>query len=231
MHLVRFVLYQIGETCGNIVLVHGREVAMPTQPIDHTVQGYGYKQSRRTQSDVDFSLGADQSKNRHDSGENPDASARQLIQSILGSVPSRSTDSLSFREIVEYYESLQSEWNRAVNDDLVELGVAVTTPFRLMYDPAGAITVAGEHGDKEMINAYFIANPGRIDELGESFRLGKLADTAQNRLTPGEMGQSLQVEAMAMWYASNMDPSSLYQGGGLLFGSGGGIYKGLDIMV
>ncbi|BCS87928.1 hypothetical protein [Pseudodesulfovibrio sediminis] len=204
---------------------------MPTQPIDHTVQGYGYKQSRRTQSDVDFSLGADQSKNRHESGENQDANTRQFIQSILSNVPSRSAGSVSFREIVEQYTALQSDWNRAVCDDLAELGVKVTAPFRLMYDTAGSISVAGEHGDKDMINAYFTANPSRIETFGEAFRLGKLADIAENRLTPSEMGQSLQVEALSLWYASNMDISTLYQGGGLLLGSGGGIYKGLDIMV
>jgi len=154
-----------------------------------------------------------------------------MIQAILNRIPAGDDNRLSFKDVVDHHDTLQSTWNREVSDDLSNLGVAVSSPFRLMYDPAGAATVAGEHRDKEMINAYFTTNPSRVNELGESIRLGKLASGAQDRLSPNEMEQTLPPDAMAWWYVTNVDTSTLYTGGGLLFGAGGGVYKGVDIRV
>ena len=91
--------------------------------------------------------------------------------------------------------------------------------------------MAGDHGSREMITAYFATNPERALELGEVLQFGKLAGVAEGKLTPQDMSQTLQTEAMAWWYSSNMDTGSLFSGGGVLFGTSGVAYKGLDIRV
>lgn len=204
---------------------------MSTQRIEHTVQGYTYKRPQRTNEDAEFPLGPEQSKSRQE--ETPDSrdGVRGVIRSLLDQVPGKEEDRHSFKEIVEHHESMQRAWNEEVGHDLEALGVDISTPFRLMYDPAGAVTVAGDHPGKEMINAYFTTNPGRVEELGDILQVGKLASAAEARLAPQEMEQSLQTEAMAWWYSANMDTSTLFSGGGLLFGTGGTVYKGIDIRV
>ncbi|RWU02440.1 hypothetical protein DWB63_16155 [Pseudodesulfovibrio sp. S3] len=178
-----------------------------------------------------FPLNAEQSKNCQAEIPESGAGVRAYIRDLLSGVVSGSDDRLSFTEVVDHHSSLQSDWNREVEADLGELGVDTSTPFRLLYDPAGAALVVGDHPDKEMINAYFTANPGRVRELGETLQFGSLASTAQSKLTPADMDQPLHTEAMAWWYTANMDAHTLFSGGGVVFGAGGTAYRALDIRV
>nr|WP_287410612.1 hypothetical protein [Pseudodesulfovibrio sp.] len=204
---------------------------MSTQPIEQTVQGYTYKRPKRTQGEADFSLGPEQSKKRQETDADTQGSVRDHIRALLSKVADVGDDRVSFKAVSDYHDALQSGWNRDVSDDLADLGVNVSAPFRLSYDPAGGVTVAGDHPHREMINAYFSTNPARVNELGEILQFGKLAGVAESRLSPQDMEQTLQTEAMAWWYASNMNTTSLFTGGGMMFGAGGVAYKGLDIHV
>lgn len=202
---------------------------MSTQRIEQTVQEYTYQRPKRTREDVEFSLGPETSKSRQEDGADSRGSARGHILSLLRQVEGEGT--LSFADVIAHHEAAQSRWNSDVGDDLAELGVNVDTVFRLMYDPAGVVTVAGGHPDQEMIDSYFTANPGRVREFGDILQYGKLASAAETRLDKSGMEQPLGAEAMTEWYASNVDPATLSGGGGMLFGAGGTVYKGLDIRV
>ena len=204
---------------------------MSTQRIEHTVQEYTYQRPKKTREDVEFTLGPESSKNRQEDGTDSRDSARGHILSLLRQVDGESEGSLSFADVIAHHEAVQSGWNSEVGDDLAELGVNVDAPFRLMYDPAGAVTVAGGHPDQEMIDSYFTANPGKVRELGNILQYGKLASAAETRLNRSELEQPLSAEAMTEWYATNVDPATLSGGGGMLFGAGGTVYKGLDIRV
>lgn len=204
---------------------------MSTQRIEQTVQEYTYKRPGKSREDVEFSLDPETSKSRRDDGFDSRDSLRERVLCLLEKVDGESGRGLSFADVIARHEEAQKRWNREVGDDLAELGVDVTTPFRLLYDPAGVVTVAGPHPDKEMIDAYFTANPGRGDELGDILGMGKLASAARAGLSRSEQTRPVSAEAMAAWYADNLSPGALSGGGGLLFGPNGSVYRGLDIRV
>jgi len=204
---------------------------MSTQPIEQTVQGYTYKKPKRVQDDAEFPLGPEQSKKRQETSVETGGDVRNFIRGLLSQVESGEDGRLSFKDVVEHHASIQSGWNSAVKDDLGQLGVDTSSPFRLMYDPAGSVTVVGEHADREMIDRYFSTNPDRVKEMGDILQFGRLASAAESRFSMQDMDQTLQTEAMAWWYSSNMDTTTLFAGGGTVFGSGNTPYKGLDIHV
>lgn len=205
---------------------------MPTQRIEHNVYSYSQKQPRRPQSDADFPLAPESSKKRHGDVTDSSAAVRDRIQIILSDVPKRDGKTLSFQDVVDYRDTIETEWDRGIGDDLKELGVDMTASFRLMHDASsGKVRAIGDHPDKAKIDGYFESNPERADEFRIILQLGKLASVAQGKLTPKDMNQTLQIEAMAWWYQANMDTASLFQGGGVVFGAGGSAYKGLDIHV
>nr|WP_321513912.1 hypothetical protein [uncultured Pseudodesulfovibrio sp.] len=204
---------------------------MSTQPIEQTVQGYTYKKPKRAQDDAEFLLGPEQSKKRQENTVETRGDVRNYIRGLLSQVESGDDGRLSFRDVVDHHALIQSSWNNAVKNELGQLGVDTLSPFRLMYDPAGAVTVVGDYGDREMIDRYFSTNPGRVREMGDIIQFGRLASTAESRLSVQDMDQTLQTEAMAWWYSSNMDTTTLFAGGGTVFGAGNTPYKGLDILV
>lgn len=204
---------------------------MSTQRIEHTVQGHTYQRPKRTREDVDFSLGPEQSKSRQDDGADSRETARGCILSLLRKVEADTGGELSFADVIAHHEAVQSRWNGEVGDDLAELGVNTDVPFRIMHDPAGGVTVVGEHPGREMIDRYFVANPALVREFGEILQYGRLASAAEARLSPGEMEQTPGVGAMAGWFVTNMDTASLSGEGGIVVGGGGTVYKGLDIRV
>lgn len=205
---------------------------MSTQPIEHKVYSYTQKQRKRPQADVDFPLAPEQSKTRHEEAPDSKGTVRNHIQALLSDIPKGDGDRLSFQDVVNYRDSLETEWDQTVNSDLKAIGVDVTAKFRLMHDSStGKATASSDHPDKARIDAYFAANPDRADDFEKIIQLGKLANVAENKLAPQEMQQTLQTEAMAWWYQSNMDTTSLFMGGGVVFGMGTSAYKGLDIRV
>lgn len=204
---------------------------MSTQRIEQTVQGYTYQRPKKAREDVEFPLAPEQSKTRQDGDSGSGDGARGRIRSLLDRVEGDRDGAASFADVIACHESLQSGWNAAVGEDLAELGVNVGVPFRLMYDPAGVVSVAGDHPDREMIESYFTANPGRVRELGDILQLGRLASTAETRLSRAELDRPMAAGAMTEWYAANLSPGTLFSGGGVLVGAGGTVYRGLDIRV
>lgn len=204
---------------------------MSTQRIEHAVQGYTYQRPKKARADVDFPLGPEQSKKRQEDAADSDGDVRGHVQALLAQVPGNTKNWIAFADVVAHHEALQAQWNREVDNDLSDLGVNTQVPFRMIFDPAGTVTVAGDHPDKDMIERYFSTNPARVRELGDILKFGRLASAAENMLASSEMGQPLKIEAMAWWYSSNMDTSSLFSGGGMLFGAGGTVYRGLDLRV
>lgn len=206
---------------------------MPTQPVEHKVYNYSQPQPRRPQTDVDFPLGPEQSKNRQPE-ETPASKSgvRTHIESLLADIPKGEDGRLSFQDVVNHKDAVEAEWDQRVSADLEALGVDMSKRFRLMLDPGtGAVTASGDHPDKMRIDAYFAANEERADEFKNIVQLGRLASVAENKLSPDDMQQTLLPQAMAWWYQTNMDTSSLFTGGGVVFGAGGSAYKGLDIRV
>lgn len=205
---------------------------MPTQPIGNNIHSYAYKQSKRSQENVDFSLAPEQSKTRHQEVSESKGAIRGRIQVILSDIPKRAGSRLSFQDVVDYRDNLKIDWDRGVSDDLKALGVNMSEKFRLMHDPGtGDVTASSDHPDKARIDAYFAANQDRADDFQKIIQLGKLVGVAENKLAPQEMQQTLQTEAMAWWYQANMDTASLFSGGGVVFGMDSSSYKGLDIRV
>ncbi|OIQ52213.1 hypothetical protein BerOc1_00687 [Pseudodesulfovibrio hydrargyri] len=204
---------------------------MATQPIEQAVQGYTYKRPRRSASDGEFPLGPEQSKTRRDDGSASGSVLRGYLRDLLSTASPDAGGQLTFADVENRHAELLETWTDEVKADLEGLGVNTATVFRLLYDPAGSAAVAGEHPDKDMINAYFAANPDRVRQLGQALQFGKLAASARNGLPEQDMTRPLSAEAMANWYAANMPPQSLFAPGGVVVGAGAAPYKGLDIRV
>lgn len=205
---------------------------MATQPIGHTAHSYTYQKPRRRQEDAEFPLGPEQSKKRQPEVVQTGPTARDHIRSLLSAISGGTNERLSFQDVADHRDGLKSRWDSEVSEDLKTLGVSMSDRFRLMVDPAtDSVTTGSDHPDKQKIDAYFASHPERADEFKTLIQLDKLAETAENRLSPDNMQQSLLPDAMAWWYQTNMDTSSLFSGGGMIFGTGGSAYKGLDIRV
>ncbi|WP_316896495.1 hypothetical protein [Pseudodesulfovibrio indicus] len=204
---------------------------MATQPIEQTLQGYTYKRPKRTSSDAEFSLAPEESKSRRTDQPQSGSVLRGYLRDLLAEAVPAGEDRLSFVDVENHHAALLASWNDEVKSQLAGLGVDTSVPFRLLHDPAGAATVTGSHPDSEMVNAYFAANPDRVAELGKTLQFGKLAATARNRLSNSDMDRPLTTEAMAWWYATNMDSSQLFSTTGTVVGAGNTPYKGLDIRV
>lgn len=204
---------------------------MSTQPIEQTVQGYSYQRPKKTTSDSEFSLDAEQSKTRRVDTPASGSVMRGYLRDLLATAAPDGGSTLSFSDVEAHHADLLESWNSEVKADLTDLGVDTDSVFRLMHDPAGTATVVGDHPDKEMINAYFTSNPDKVTELGRTLQFGKLVATAKNRLSEKDMDRSLSTDAMAWWYSTNMDTASLFSPGGVVVGASATPYKGLDIRV
>jgi hypothetical protein len=155
------------------------------------------------------------------------------ISSVLDQIPKGDDNRLSFQEVQDYRETLGDKWDAAVMADLKELGVDVSSEFAMTYDPdTGTVTVPDSTEDADIINKYFEDNPDRVEEFHTIIQLGKLASTASTQLSQSQMMTSLQQQSLAWWYADNTDPTSWFEGGGLLaMGGSSSSYTGLNLMV
>ncbi|WP_319584259.1 hypothetical protein [uncultured Pseudodesulfovibrio sp.] len=204
---------------------------MATQPIEQAVQGYTYKRPKKSASDSEFPLGPEQSKTRRDETAASGSVLRGYLRDLLSTASPDSDGQLTFADVETRHTELLETWNDEIKGDLQGLGVDTSTAFRLLYDPAGAARVVGEHPDKDMINAYFSANPERVQQLGQALQFGKLSAAAQNSLSEQDMNRPLSAEAMANWYATNLSSQTLFAPGGVVVGAGTAPYRGLDIRV
>ena len=155
------------------------------------------------------------------------------ISSVLDQIPKGDDNRLSFQEVQDYREKLGDKWDASVMADLKELGVDVSKEFAMTYDPdTGKVTVPDSTEDAEIINKYFEDNPDKVEEFHTIIQLGKLTSTAASQLSQSEMMTSLRQQSLAWWYADNTDPSSWFDGGGLLAAGGSSAsYTGLNLMV
>jgi hypothetical protein len=156
------------------------------------------------------------------------------IYTLLDQIPKGDDNRLSFQDVEDYREDLGDQWDASVMDDLEALGVDVSNEFMMSYDPdTGKVTVPDDTEDADVINQYFEDNPDKVEEFYTIIQLGKLTSTASSTLTQNELMTSLQQQSLAWWYADNTDPTSWFDGGGLLsLGEGStSSYTGLSLMV
>lgn len=160
------------------------------------------------------------------------SSLRSQIDALLANIPKGSDNKLSFKEVHDYLEEQEKQWDETVKADLKELGVNTYEQFPLSYDPkAGTVTVAEGHPDKAVIDKYFADNPDKVAKFEEIIQIGKLTNTSKSNLTPVDIKRSIQQQSMAIWFEDNSDPTTWFSGGGMMFGAGNSSYTGLNIKV
>lgn len=154
------------------------------------------------------------------------------IMSYLSAIPKGEDNKLSFQDVDDYRTTLETEWDVAVMADLDALGVDISQQFPLTYDPAtNKVTVNGDHPDKAVVDKYFEDNPDKVDEFEKIIQLGKLTKVADSQLSQTELTTSLQQQAIGWWFEDNTDPTSWFEGGGLMAGTGMASYTGLNLTV
>ncbi|MGE4195140.1 MAG: hypothetical protein AB7E51_17280 [Pseudodesulfovibrio sp.] len=155
------------------------------------------------------------------------------IAALLDNIPKGDDNRLSFTDVENYRKEMGDKWDRAVMADLKALGVDVSKEFAMTYDPdTGKVTVPDKTKDAEIINKYFEDNPDKVAEFYDIIQLGKLNATASSQLSQSQMLTSLRQQSLAWWYADNTDPTSWFEGGGLLaIGGNATSYTGLNMMV
>ncbi len=157
------------------------------------------------------------------------SSMGQDILSYLSKIPAGEDGKLSFQDVDDYRQELETQWDVEVMADLEELGVDITQQFPLTYDPVtGKVTVSSGHKDKEIIDQYFEDNPDKVADFETIVQLGKLTATAADNLSLDMMGTNLQLQSLSWWYADNSDPTGWFEGGGMLAMSGGSSFLGLN---
>jgi hypothetical protein len=160
------------------------------------------------------------------------SSMGQDILSYLSQIPKGEDGKLSFQDVDDYRDKLETFWDAEVMADLEELGVDITKQFPLTYDSnTGKVTVSGDHEDKEIIDQYFVDNPDKVGEFETIVQLGKLTTTAEDKLSMDMLNTNLQLESLAWWYQDNTNPTSWFEGGGMLAMSGMSSYLGLNMTV
>lgn len=130
-------------------------------------------------------------------------------------------EKVTFKQIAEYRETLETKFSAQVRVDLAELGVSIDTPFSLNMTPDGKIEVLCDDAlAKEKIEKYLADNP----EVGEQFSyIQALANLERARQSPAasktawqdarNATKEMQASAIEMFFGdamkSGMDYSSL----------------------
>lgn len=156
------------------------------------------------------------------------------ISALLDQIPKGDDNKLSFQEVEDYRKSLGDKWDASVMADLKKLGVDVSSEFAMTYDPkTGKVTVPADTKDADVINKYFEDNPDKVQEFYDIIQLGKLTATASTQLSQSQKMVDLKQQTLAWWYADNTNPSSWFDGGGLLAFSQNASksYTGLNLFV
>ena len=156
------------------------------------------------------------------------------IMALLSKVPKGDDNKLSFQDVEDYRETLGEAWDLDVMADLAALGVDVSQEMPMTYDvETGKVTVADGTEGKEIIDQYFEDNPDVVSRFYDIVQLGKLASTAESKLSQDQRLQNIQLQTMAWWYEDNTDAQSWFDGGGLLAlqGQASTSYTGLNLMV
>ena len=160
------------------------------------------------------------------------SSMGQDILGYLSKIPKGDDGMLSFQDVDDYLGELETLWDASVMADLEKLGVDITQQFPLTYDTTtGKVTVSSDHKDKEIIDKYFKDNPDRVADFETIVQLGKLTNTAEDKLSQDMMTTNLQLESLAWWYEDNTDPTGWFAGGGMLAMGSGSSYLGLNLTV
>lgn len=158
---------------------------------------------------------------------------RSEIESLLDEIPKGDDDKLSFEDIRDYRAKLDEEFDDSVKKDLKALGVDVSRKFTLVHDGAtGKVTVDGNHPDKAIIDKYFEDNPDKVNDFKKLLQLDKLVSYTrpQQTLSQNDFKAQMQAKSMAWWLSSNMDASSWFSNGGMMFGAGAA-YQSLNLRV
>lgn len=175
---------------------------------------------------------ADKEKASKEAGSDGTSPVGKEIMEYLSKIPKGSDGKLSFKDVEEYRKELETKWDEEVAVDLAKLGVDVSQDLPLTYDPAtGKVTVNSSHPDKAKIDAYFESNPDKVEQFQEILQLGKLTSVAESELSLTEMTTSVPQRALAWWFEDNTDPTTWFDGGGLMAGKGLSQYTGISLKV
>ncbi|WP_028571456.1 hypothetical protein [Desulfonatronum lacustre] len=205
---------------------------MSTQAIDSAVYGYSWQQAVNSGQTAETAQQTRTQQSGASSGQTSlKSQVRGHIESLLEDIP-RSYGKLTFQDVLNYKESREKEWSDSFKADMAALGVNTTTSLSLSLDPStGLIEANGNHPDKAVVDQYFLDNPDMAEMFEKDVQLSKLTGIAERKLSPMELRQSLSMQNMAVWFESSLSSSSLFAGGGMVFGQAGTGYAGLDLRV
>jgi hypothetical protein len=193
---------------------------MTTTPIESSGYGYTYQRSTQAREESEAAQ-AESTKNT------------RRRDDLLSNVPRTSNGRLTFDSVINYRKGQEKAWDERFKADMAEKGIDTEkSGLSLSLDPSsGKVSANANHPNKAAIDQYFIDNPDMAEQFTENVQLGKLTSLAERKLTLPELRRSLSAQSMSIWFEASAGASSLYTGGGMVFGGGSASYAGLNMRV
>ncbi|WP_027186584.1 hypothetical protein [Desulfovibrio inopinatus] len=160
-------------------------------------------------------------------------SALSRLKNVLNSVPPDDDGRVTHSSIKEYKESLEVAFRGTVTEGLLSLGVSEDVEFSLKTDPStGKMSVYTQDEDKEVIEAYFAANPELASQFEKIQVLAATLNQTETKVSRPLLRQDLQLQFSSYWTENASDlsasvESSIYQYNSGIFSS----LRGLNTFV
>ena len=123
------------------------------------------------------------------------------LQKIFDEIAKLTGGTVTFSKVKEYQEELQRQFNAAVKEDLLQMGLDPDIEFTLASDGKDGVTVLTDSPDKEKIEAYFKLNPDMVAAFN---KLQSLSNLDKARREQGhsveDLKNRIQLESLAQWW-------------------------------
>ena len=134
------------------------------------------------------------------------------LKIIFDEIAKLSGGLVTFTAVREYQAELQRQFNRAVREDLLAMGVLEDTEFTLASDGKGGIAVlCGSAESGAAIEFYFEKNPEMVKAFNKLQTLSNLDKARKEQgYSPEDVKSRIQIEALARWWTSEGTDYSQY---------------------
>jgi hypothetical protein len=136
----------------------------------------------------------------------------EALKGVFDEISKLTGGPVTFTALREYQAELQRQFNEAIREDLLLIGVPADTEFTLASDGQGGIRVlCGDAESRARIEAYFEVNPEMADVFNRLQTLSNLDKARKEQgYTAEDIKTRIQLESLAQWWANEGTDYSQY---------------------